>query len=36
LQNFSSNSHTTEFLAEKLKEVINNVGEKKISAVVSD
>ena len=36
LQNFSSDSHTASFLAEKIKNVIINVGETKISAVVSD
>src|SRR5204863_89892 len=36
LQNLSSESHTATFLAEKINEVITNVGPEKFSAVVFD
>ncbi len=36
LKNLSSESHTAAFLAEKINEVITNVGPEKFSAVVSD
>ena len=36
LLDLSVDSHTSEFLASKIKEVINNVGSEKFAAVVSD
>ena len=36
VQNLSSESHIAIFLAEKIKEVINNVGKYKFVAIVSD
>jgi hypothetical protein len=36
LINLSKESHTGEFIAEKIEEVLKNVGESKFSAIVSD
>ena len=36
LKDFSAESHTADFLANKIKEVIEEIGEKKFAAVVSD
>ena len=36
LQNFSSDHHTAEFLTDKIDEMIQKVGPKKIGAIVSD
>ena len=34
--NLSKDSHTGEFIAQKIEEVIDNIGYKKFSAIVSD
>jgi len=36
LMNLSKDSHTGEFIAQKIKEVLENIGPNKISAIVSD
>ena len=36
LQNFSSDHHTTEFLTNKIDEIIQKIGPEKIGAIVSD
>ena len=36
IQNLLSESYTTIFLAEKIKEVINNIGKVKFAAIVSN
>jgi hypothetical protein len=36
LSDLSIDSHTSKFLAERIKEVINKVGKEKFSAIVSD
>ena len=36
LKDFSAESHTADFLANKIKEVIEEIGEKKFAAIVSD
>lgn len=36
LQNFSSDHHTTEFLTNKIDEIIQKIGSEKIGAIVSD
>jgi hypothetical protein len=36
LMNLSKDSHTGEFIAQKIKEVIENIDPNKISAIVSD
>ena len=36
LQDFSSSHHTGEFLASKIKKIIEKIGAKKFSAVVTD
>jgi len=34
--NLSKNAHTSEFIAQKIKEVLENIGPKKVSAIVLD
>ena len=36
LQDFSSDHHTTEFLTNKIDEIIQKIGSKKVGAIVSD
>ena len=36
LSDLSSNSHTGEFIAEKIQDILNRVGANKFSAIVSD
>jgi hypothetical protein len=36
LQNYSSDRHTTEFLTNKIDEIIKKIGVNKIGAIVSD
>jgi hypothetical protein len=36
LQNYSSDCHTTEFLTNKIDEIIKKIGVNKIGAIVSD
>ena len=36
MSDLSIDSHTSKFLAERIKEVINKVGKEKFSAIVSD
>ena len=36
LSDLSENSHTGEYLADQIKEVINSIGSNKFSAIVSD
>lgn len=36
LSDFSANSHTAEFIAEKLEEILNRIGPSKFGAIVSD
>lgn len=36
LSDFSANSHTAEFIAEKLEEILNRIGPSKFGTIVSD